>query len=134
MPRVVWSIPSRDDLHHIDEYLMREATPERAVAVLGAIRERLDRPVGVRRLVNQHERAANLRIDERAQPAARLLAGLGDVRADRLHEEDVGEAIHDRLLAGQSRRHLRGDELQGRLEPLHGSATTTFDVDHRRKR
>lgn len=38
--RVIWSIPARDDLRDIDEWLTREARPGTAVRILSAIRLR----------------------------------------------------------------------------------------------
>lgn len=40
MPRIVWSVPSRDDLRSIDAWLTRETTPEFAARTLSAIRLR----------------------------------------------------------------------------------------------
>ena len=40
MPRIVWSVPSRDDLRSIDAWLTRETTPAFAVRTLSTIRIR----------------------------------------------------------------------------------------------
>lgn len=38
--RIIWSVPARDDLRGINDWLMREASPEFALRTLAAIRYR----------------------------------------------------------------------------------------------
>ncbi len=56
-----------------------------------------------------------------------------DVRARRLHQEDVCQPPDHRFGAQLPRRHLGGHPLETRLEPLPRRALIAGDVDHRRQ-
>lgn len=40
MPRIIWTVPARDDLRKVSDWLEREASPDFSVRTLKAIRQR----------------------------------------------------------------------------------------------
>ena len=96
--------------------------------------ERLDGPGLLGLLMDEAERLADLRIDQRAQPAGRTIAGLREMGAHGVHEQDVGEPAHHGRGAGLAGRHLGRDEMQRRFEPLDRRPTIAADVNDRRQR
>ena len=57
----------------------------------------------------------------------------GDVRANGVNKQNVGEPVRDRFSAGQARRGFRGHELKRLLKPLHVRADFGGQVNHWRK-
>jgi hypothetical protein len=67
--------------------------------------------------MHQRQRLTNLGIQKRPEPALDRPAVLCEVRANRLHEQDIRQTTDHGLGAELTRRHFIGNELKARLEP-----------------
>ena len=76
------------------------------------------RPRAYRIAMDQRQRAADLRIAQRAQPACLRRRILLDPGADRLDDQDVGKPRHDRLAAGAQLACFGGHQAQRALQPF----------------
>ena len=75
--------------------------------------------------MDERDRAADLLVPQRAEPAGLRRRILLDPGADGLDHQDVGEASDDRLAPGPQRPGFGGHEAQRALDPFHARASST---------